>query len=87
MPRKKSEPATAANPLPHIINWYENIPKEMLDNTENPNFHLHHLKIPFRMCVVAPSGPGKSNFLVNLIHLFSTGNKGTFADITITTKN
>ena len=86
MPRKKSEilPPNQSN---NIINWYEKIPKEMLDNTENPNFHLHHLKIPFRMCVVAPSGPGKSNFLVNLIHLFSTGNKGTFADITITTKN
>jgi len=39
------------------------------------------------MCVVAPSGSGKSNFLVNLIHLFSSGNKGTFSDITIITRN
>ena len=38
------------------------------------------------MCVVAPSGSGKTNFLVNLIHLFSRG-KGTFADITIITRN
>ena len=86
MPRKKSE-ITSANPSNHIVNWYEKIPKEMLDNAENPNFHIHHLKIPFRMCVVAPSGSGKSNFLVNLIHLFSLGNKGTFSDITIITRN
>ena len=86
MPRKKSE-ITSANPSNHIVNWYEKIPKEMLDNAENPNFHIHHLKIPFRMCVVAPSGSGKSNFLVNLIHLFSSGNKGTFSDITIITRN
>jgi hypothetical protein len=38
------------------------------------------------MCVVAPSGSGKTNFLVNLIHLFSQG-KGTFADITVITRN
>jgi hypothetical protein len=59
----------------------------MLDDADNPNFHIHHLKIPFRMCVVAPSGSGKSNFLVNLIHLFSSGAKGTFSDITIITRN
>jgi hypothetical protein len=72
---------------PHIVNWYEKIPKEMLDDADNPNFHIHQLKIPFRMCVVAPSGSGKSNFLVNLIHLFSSGRKGTFGDITIITRN
>jgi hypothetical protein len=86
MPRKKSEPATVASPLPHIINWYEKIPKEMLDNTENPNYHLHHLTVAFRIVCVAPSGTGKSNWLVNLIHLFSSG-KGTFSDITIITRN
>lgn len=82
MPRKKKE-----EPKAEIINWYEKIPKDMLDNAENPNFNIHHLKIPFRMCVVAPSGSGKTNFLVNLIHLFSQGTKGTFADICIITRN
>jgi hypothetical protein len=38
------------------------------------------------MCVVAPSGTGKTNFLLNLIKVFSQG-KGTFADITIVTRN
>jgi hypothetical protein len=82
-PRKKKE----AEPPAEIVNWYEKIPKEMLDSAENPNFNIHHLKVPFRMCVVAPSGSGKTNFLVNLIHLFSQGSKGTFGDITIITRN
>ena len=82
-PRKKKD----AEPPAEIVNWYEKIPKEMLDNAENPNFNIHHLKVPFRMCVVAPSGSGKTNFLVNLIHLFSQGSKGTFGDITIITRN
>jgi len=82
-PRKKKE----AEPPAEIVNWYEKIPKEMLDSAENPNFNIHHLKVPFRMCVVAPSGSGKTNFLVNLIHLFSQGSKGTFGVITIITRN
>lgn len=69
-----------------LINWYENIPKQFLDTPKNPNVKLHGLKLPFRMCVSAPSGSGKTNWLVNLIHLFCSGT-GTFADITIVTRN
>lgn len=69
-----------------IINFYEVIPKKYLDDVENPNFNLHHIEIPFRMSVVAPSGSGKTNFVVNLIRVFSQG-KGTFTDITIITRN
>jgi hypothetical protein len=69
-----------------IVNFYEVIPKKYLDDVENPNFHLHHIEIPFRMCVVAPSGSGKTNFVLNLIRVFSQG-KGTFTDITIVTRN
>ena len=69
-----------------IVNFYEVIPKKYLDNPENPNFNLHNIDLPFRMCIVAPSGSGKTNFLVNLIKVFSEG-KGTFADITIVTAN
>jgi hypothetical protein len=69
-----------------IINFYEHIPKKYLDEVENPNEHLHNIKIPFRMCVVAPSGTGKTNFLLNLIKVFSQG-QGTFADIAIITRN
>jgi len=69
-----------------IENLYEKIPKELLDKVENPNFHIHNLKLPFRMCIVAPSGSGKTNFLVNLLSMFSVG-KGTFASINIITRN
>lgn len=69
-----------------IVNMYEHIPKMYLDNVENPNFHLHHLKLPFRMCIIAPSGSGKTNFLINLLHLFSQGD-GTFSSINIITRN
>jgi hypothetical protein len=69
-----------------IINFYEVIPKKYLDEVDNPNEHLHDIKLPFRMCIVAPSGSGKTNFLLNLIKVFSTG-RGTFTDITIVTRN
>jgi len=69
-----------------ITNLYEKMPKEFLDKVENPNFNLHKLKIPMRMCIVAPSGSGKTNFLCNLISVFSSG-KGTFQSITIITRN
>jgi hypothetical protein len=69
-----------------ISNLYEKIPKKFLDEAENPNFEIHKLKLPFRMCIVAPSGSGKTNFLVNLLHMFCQG-KGTFASICIITRN
>jgi hypothetical protein len=82
MPKKSSSDV----PTGKIENLYEKIPKELLDKVDNPNFNIHHLKLPFRMCIVAPSGSGKTNFLVNLLSMFSVG-KGTFASITIITKN
>ena len=69
-----------------IVNFYEVIPEKFLDKVDNPNFNIHKLELPFRMCVVAPSGSGKTNFVINLIRVFSQG-KGTFADITIITRN
>jgi hypothetical protein len=70
-----------------IVNMYERIPKEFLDKSFNPNFHLHMLKLPFRMCIVSPSGSGKTNFLINLLRLFSCGDDGTFSTINIITRN
>ena len=58
MPKKK----TGEDPDGKIVNMYEKIPKEYLDKVDNPNFHLHQLKLPFRMVIVAPSGSGKTNF-------------------------
>lgn len=52
-----------------------------LSSADNPNVHLHHLdKLPFRMVVCAPSGSGKSNFVLSLIEKYSKG-KGTFNSI------
>jgi hypothetical protein len=79
-PKKQPEPKT------DVINFYEQMPKDLLDNAENPNFHLHNIKLPFRMLIVAPSGSGKTNFLANLLYLFCSGRTGTFQDITILTK-
>lgn len=69
-----------------LINFYEEMPKEMLDDLANPNFDKHHIKNPFRIAVSAPSGSGKSNFILNLIKAFSEG-EGTFSDITVITQN
>ena len=85
-PKKKPDKLEENQVLKKPINFYEVMPKEFLNEAENPNYHLHNLKLPFRMAIVAPSGSGKTNFLINLIHLFSQG-KGTFADITIVTRN
>lgn len=85
MPKTKKN-NLSDNELTKPINFYDVMPKEFLNEAENPNFHLHNLKLPFRMAIVAPSGSGKTNFLLNLIHLFSQG-KGTFPDITIVTRN
>jgi ABC-type dipeptide/oligopeptide/nickel transport system ATPase component len=84
MPPKKIK--NDGKPTGQIENLYEKIPKELLDKVDNPNFNLHRLKLPFRMCIVAPSGSGKTNFLVNLLSIMSSG-KGTFASIHIITRN
>lgn len=86
MPPKKKKENEITKPLDKPINFYEVMPEEFITKVENPNFHLHNLKLPFRALIVAPSGSGKTNFLVNLIHLFSQG-RGTFVDITIITRN
>lgn len=72
--------------LDGIVNFYEHIPKKYMDDINNPNFDKHNIELPFRMIVIAPSGSGKTNFVVNLISIFSKG-KGTFSDITIVTGN
>lgn len=68
-----------------MINYYDVMPKDLLPKADNPNKALHQFDLPFRAVIVAPSGSGKTNFLLNLIALFSKG-KGTFASITILTK-
>lgn len=90
LPKRRQTRKTKPHPINtddgKIVNMYERIPKKFLDEAENPNFNLHNIKLPFRMIIVAPSGSGKTNFLINLISLFGRG-EGTFADICILTRN
>jgi hypothetical protein len=71
-----------------VINMYEKseVTRFLDKKTPNPNKDLHGFDIPFRLCCVAPSGSGKSNWVVNLISLFSQG-KGTFAQVFIICKD
>ncbi len=90
-PKKSDKPPKHPTNAPpvlsgNVLNMYELMPKDLLLTHENPNEHLHGLKLPLRACVVAPSGSGKTNWLVNLLALFGAG-KGTFHHIWIVTKN
>ncbi len=69
-----------------IKNYYLEIDKDLVKQSPNPNFDLHGISLPFRICICAPSGSGKSNFVFHLLKLFCFG-KGTFASITIVTQN
>lgn len=61
--------------------------KKYLTTSDNPNVALHGLdKSNFRMIVCSPSGSGKTNFIMNLLHKFSAG-KGTFNTITVITRD
>ena len=75
-----------------IIDWYKVIPTSFLNNTENPNYDYHHLKVPFYGLISGNSGSGKSQMLLSIIKAFSdkTKNKkrqGTFFDIWIFVKS
>jgi hypothetical protein len=62
------------------INFYDFIKTEKIIN---PNYDKHNITIPFRMILAAPSGAGKTNFLMNLIFAFDK----TFYKIIISVKN
>lgn len=85
MPRKPKQISTPT-PKGEIVNFYDIMPSKHKKVYPNPNKDLHGINTPFRMCVVAPSGSGKTNFLLNLISLFCKDG-GTFVDITIITRN
>ena len=54
-----------------VINFYE-LPeiKKNMTTVSNPGFHLTEIKLPCRMVVVALSGGGKTNFVMNFIIFF-----------------
>jgi ABC-type dipeptide/oligopeptide/nickel transport system ATPase component len=69
-----------------IRNLYDVMDPKYLKKAKNPNFALHHFNLPFRACVVAPSGSGKTNLVLNIIEAFSK-DEGTFATIQIITRD
>ena len=78
--------------MSEIINWYDVIPKSFLNNTENPNFGYHNLKVPFYGLISGSSGSGKTQMLLSIIKAFSDKSKnkkkvGTFFDIWIFVKS
>ena len=68
---------------PELHNWYDKIPKKFLPKQHNPYFHIHHIKLPFRMLITGSSGSGKTQTLLSLLHNMPK----TFEKIIITTKN
>lgn len=63
------------------INFYNHIKKK--ETVLNPNYNSHGLNVPFRMLIAAPSGSGKSNMCLNLIHIMNK----TFHEIIICVKS
>jgi hypothetical protein len=53
-----------------IKNYYDDLPADLAEgmNYISPTFHLHRLKMPFRMLVVAPSGTGLFSIIINRSH-------------------
>lgn len=66
-----------------VVNFYEVIPKDLLNSSKNPRFKFHGLKAIFRALLIGPSGSGKTNTLLNIIHAF----RGTYDKIILITKN
>ena len=63
-----------------VYNFYDNAEVQKLTpKYENPNFHIHGIDLPFRACIVAPSGTGKTQFVLNLIAKMNE----TFGHITV----
>ena len=69
-----------------ITKYYYNILlyNKIQRDVYNPIINLHGLSLLFMLCVVAPSGTGKTNFVSDLIDWFCVG-EGTFKPITILT--
>ena len=63
---KKKSLATIDNN--NMVNFYEHKGmKEFITEYDNPCFNSHGISIPFRMAVIAASGGGKTQFLLNLV--------------------
>jgi hypothetical protein len=64
-----------------LVNYYDKIKNQK--QAYNPKLHIHGLILPFRAIIVAPSGGGKTNVLMNILHITS----GSFSRIVICLKS
>ena len=66
MPHKKNNLETTSSN--DMVNFYQHKGmKEFITDYHNPNFESHQIKVPFRISVIAASGGGKTQWLLNLI--------------------
>ena len=56
--------------IPNYMEFIKKTHPEMVTKTDNPNFKYHQIDIPSRMILCAPSGRGKTNAILHLIHAF-----------------
>ena len=67
-----------------LINFYDKLPKKYRSKKiDNPNFKQHLISLPAFICISGRTSAGKTNSLVNLLHLM--GN--TFDKLIICCKN
>lgn len=86
--RQEELPTVVGDTTP-VENQYLSVPEEDLIPSFNPHNSSHEMELPFRMCIVAPSGTGKTSFLVSLIKKFNPpgGEFQIFYDIYIISPN
>lgn len=61
-------PAKKTSKNNDIVNFYEHKEvQKLITKYHNPNFEYHQIKVPFRAGIIASSGGGKTQLLLNLI--------------------
>ena len=72
-----------------VENQYLNVPETLKVVQHNPYYDSHHFDLPLRMCIAAPAGSGKTNFLVSLIKKFNpiSAEDATFSEVCILSPN
>lgn len=70
--------------MSELINFYElDAVKELQPKSHNPNYRIHGIKLPFRICIVGGSGSMKTNTTMNILKQMN----GTFNKIYVFTRN
>lgn len=80
MPRKNYVSAKAK--AKQGVNYYNKLPKHLKPVIHNPLYDEHKIEVPFRMLVVAGSGGGKTNCMLDILSKLGP----TFKQIVVMTK-